>query len=656
MSDNVCLIGNPNCGKTSLFNALTGAYQKTGNWSGVTVEKKVATYKENKNIKIIDLPGIYSLNAYSNDEKEVVKYLNDNKPSCIINVVDGTNLERSILLTSELVKLNIPMVIAVNYCDQLTKNKITLNVDRIKEFFGVDVIPISAKKDINIKDLMDSVTLYLLPKKSTVSLYKTKEEIARIINLKIKDFIQNKTTKAEVFTQKIDRIVLHRFFGIPILVLVIFLVYFLSFKLGGFFSDKITKFFDAFSNTTKIAMTNAGLPNWFISLFTSAIFKGVGSVLAFSPQILVLFLLMTLIEESGYAMRITFMMDRIFRGFGLGGKSVIPIILSCGCSVTGIMATRTIENATERKATIYLAPFMPCGAKTAVFGWISYIFFGGNALIATSMYFLGFFSIMLFGLILKRFSSSAKESNRFIIEIPTYRFPSIREIIRALWEKTKDFVYKSGTVIFAVSIIVWVLSNFGIRGYTTVIEDTFLFQIGNIVKYLFYPLGFGNWQASVSLLTGIFAKEAVVETFELLNADFTLLFKNGFSVYAFMAFLLLSPPCAASISAAKGELVKRKDLYLMLLFQFVAGYLAALAIVLIGNLLTLNTRLIFCVLVAIILVLIAIKIIIKRKSYSACKSCITCLGKKCQRKWTRYTIICVARKTPKKTLCILKNG
>lgn len=632
MSENICLIGNPNCGKTSLFNALTGAYQKTGNWSGVTVERKIGNYKKDKSVIITDLPGIYSLIPMSNDEKEVVKTLETSKPTKIINVIDGTNLERGLFLTRELLELGIPMIVAINFCDQINNKKRTLVVDKLRSLFGIEFIFISAKKGENIELLMDKILSIKLATSLATSLTDDKVEFSRIIRIALKDYADFSQTKGVLLSNKIDKILLHRFFGIPILFCIIFLVYFLSFRIGGGLSDGLSSFFDAFGNTTKLAMKNAGIPYWFISLFTSAIFTGVGSVLAFTPQILLLFLFMTIIEESGYAMRITFLLNKVFSSFGLGGKSCLPIILSCGCSVTGIMSTRTLENEKERKSTIFLTSFMPCGAKTAVFGWLAHVFFNSNALVATSMYFVGFLSIIAFGKLLMLLNLFEDNKGRFIIEMPIYRFPSLREVSRALWEKTKDFVYKSGTVIFAVSVLVWFFSNFGLKGYTLNVEESFLFLLGNFLKIIFKPLGFGNWQATVSLLTGMFAKEAVVESFEMLNTDFRLLFDNKFSVYAFMCFLLLSPPCFASLHTAYGELNNKRDFILMLCFQFVAGYALGLLVVLIGKLITLNARLIFCIVFAIILIALSIKIVFNGFKCGNCKKCIKNEGGRCQKK------------------------
>lgn len=636
MISSVCLIGNPNCGKTSLFNILTGSYQKVGNWSGVTTEKKEGFYKKNKKIKIIDLPGLYSLNAKTDDEKAVTDYLKNNKPSLIVNVIDATNLERNLFLTCEVVKLGIPVVIAINFYDELLKNKISVDIYKLKELFGVEIIPISAKKGLNI-DVLEKTFLKTNEIGKGILLDYNLDQSKSIISHYVKDIIKYKITRTEIVTEKLDNILLNKYFGIPIFFIVILTTYFLSMKLGGYFSSYILNFFDTFGDITALSMSNVGLSNWFIDLFVNAVMKGVGAVLAFMPQILILFLLMTIIEESGYATRITFIFDRIFRGFGLGGKSVIPIILSSGCAVTGILATKTIDSPKERQMTVFLSSFMPCGAKMAVFSWFSYVFFDGNPFVATSLYFIGLFSIVLFGFILNKFKYFINKNQFFLMEMPLLRMPSIKNILRVLWEKVKDFAYKSGTVIFAVSVIIWFLSNFGIYGYTTQVEKSFLYSFGNIIKYIFYPLGFCNWESAISVVTGLFAKEAVVETFELLNCNLENLFVNKFSVYAFMVFVLLSPPCAACVSTARNELKNKKSFIFMLCFQFFAGYSVALLIVLIGKLFTLGIGLIFSFIIGIIILIIAFIIIFNKKHH--CKRCFMCKGEECLKNTKLNTII-----------------
>ena len=613
MVKTICLIGNPNCGKTSLFNALTGSYQKVGNWSGVTVEKKIGLYKHDKSIQIIDMPGIYTLNPSSDDEKVVVNYLNNNKPDLIINVVDGTNLQRNLYLTAELKRFGIPILLAVNFCDELRKNNIIVNKHKLEKFFRVTCQEISAKKSINLDKLMKLA----LSTKDNIKPYSDKTIIERNnIDAHINDFINKTETKSDFITQKIDNIIINKYLAFPIFIIIIFLVYFLSSKIGGFFSAKIDVFFDNFYNVTISSMNNAHLPRWLISLYTSIIFKGVCSVLTFAPQVLVLFTFMTIIEESGYATRITFIFDRLVRGIGLGGKSVIPIILSCGCSINGVLSTKTIESDTERESTIYLIPFMPCGAKMAVFGWFSYTFFNGSPFVSIFMYLISVLATVVFGYFLNVFKKKIKKESVFVVEMPTLRVPSIKNILYALWEKLKDFIYKAGTIICAVSIVLWVFSNFGIYGYTENIENSFLYYVGSLIKYLFYPLGFGNWQASVSVLTGIFAKESVIETFSLLNVDYSTLFANKYSILSFMVFVLLSPPCAATISCARCQLKSKKKVVYMLLFQTVCAYIFSLLIVAIGYI----SKIKYCLLFSLFAVIIILSIVIMIKKRKSCKN------------------------------------
>jgi ferrous iron transport protein B len=348
---------------------------------------------------------------------------------------------------------------------------------------------------------------------------------------------------------------------------------------------------------------------------------------------------MAMLELSGYMSRVAFVLDGFFRAFGLSGKSLIPMIVSCGCTVTGLMATRTIEDKSERRMTVFLTPFMPCGAKTAVFGWFSYEFFGGSALIAASMYFLALFSVGVFGFILKRFKAFRSSNGAFILEMPILRAPRIKDVLLILWEKVKDFVLKAGSIVFLVSVALWLLMNFGFNGYNAGnVEQSFLCFIGNAIKFIFYPLGFGNWQASVSVLSGIFAKEAVVETLRQVTENPETLFYNGFSVYAFMTFVLLSPPCMASIATAKGELVSKKWLLGMLFFQFTAGYAIALSVNIIGFIISSATGLIFLSITVIILTTILAITLIKVKG--GCAGCAKCLNgeRKCHENKKRSTI------------------
>jgi ferrous iron transport protein B len=633
MNNVIALIGNPNSGKTTLFNTITGTYQKTGNWTGVTTEKKEGAYKKDKRIKVVDLPGLYSLSAHGEDEMAVIKYLKKTPPKAIINIVDGTNLERNLYLTTELVELNVPIVIAVNMVDDLEKNGIKLRTEKLSALFGVPVVPVSALKNINIDKLIDIASkTNTLPK--TIDLKKANKSKAEkryeFIEKNIDEIIVKKQTRSEKFTLKADSILTHKIWGFPIFFLVITLVYFLSIKIGGIFSCAISNAFRNLSKATSENLCARGVPEWLVGLVSNAIIKGMGMVSSFLPQILVLFLLLAVIEESGYASRIAFILDKFFRSFGLSGKSLIPMIVSCGCTVTGIMATRTIENKSEKRMTVFLAPFMPCGAKTAVFGWMAYNFFEGNALIASSMYFLGILSVAVFGKILKKFNVFKDSGGVFILEMPTLRMPSLKDIALTLWEKIKDFVVKAGGIVFLVTVGLWTLQNVGFRGYTYGnAERSFLYLIGNSLKFIFYPLGFGNWQATVATLSSLLAKEAVVESLEMVSLDPKSLFHSAYSVYAFMAFVLLSPPCSASIATAKRELNSGKWLFFMIMFQFLSAYIVAFSINGMGFLISLSNGLILTVITVIIILIGVVLTVVKLKNIK-CAGCTACdKGKKC---------------------------
>lgn len=654
MNSNICLIGNPNCGKTSLFNLLTGTYQKTGNRCGVTTESKTGRYKKDKRIKITDLPGLYSLSAFSEDESAVLDYLKKSSPDAIINVVDGTNLERNLYLTFQLKKLNLPVVIAVNMIDDLKRNKIAFNPDELSDIFGVPVVGISAKKGIGIDSLVKKIlvadkkinltsyasflaNVYKIKNFSNVAEYLSDEEyVYKFIESKISKIISKKTTKAEKIMLKVDNILLNPYLGIPIFFCVITLVYFLSVRIGGGLSDKIGELLTTFNNSFKEKLTVVGVNSAVCGLLCDAVLKGIGSVVAFLPQILVLYFLMTIIEESGYAARITFLFDKALRTFGFGGQSIMPFVLACGCNVTGLAATKTIENKNEKYMTVFLLPNVPCGAKTVVFGWFSYVFFDGNPFIAASMYFLGFFSVLFFGSILKKFKPFKNSESSFLLEIPLLRFPSFKSVFFTLWRKTKDFMIKAGSVIFAVSVIIWLLTNFGISGYTWGEEQkSFLYSLGNGIKYLLYPLGVKSWECSVAFVTGIFAKEAIIETLTLLSNDYSVYFDSVFSVYAFMIFILLSPPCVATLTAAKKELSDSKLFVLMIVFELLSSYAVAMLTNFIGNLILIGGNLLLSVIFVIIIAVITVLSVKKavthygcncaKRKYNGCGGCKKCL-------------------------------
>ena len=583
----IALIGNPNCGKTTLFNNLTDSYQKTGNWTGVTVEVKTAKYKKNSSIEIVDLPGIYSFEPNSLDEKIVIKYLKDSPPDVIINVLDGTNLERNLYLTLELSFLDIPTIIAVNMSDQLEKDHIKLDEKKFENIFDTNVVSISAQKGTNVEKLINIA----LRNKQALKPLKTPLDVR---NMGVKDryeyieqvvnkIILSSQKKTLQITQKIDDIILHKYFAIPIFFCVLTVVYYLSITLGGIMGERVLSAFSNLSYCVKLLLYQSKVSVVITDLLCNAIIGGLGAIFSLLPQVLILFALLCVIEQSGYASRVAFIFDRFFSTIGLNGKSIIPMMVSCGCTVSGITATRTIEKKSERFATIFLSPFMPCGAKMAVFGYFSYAVFDGNALIATSMYFVSVFCIALSGKILCKLKLLGDSDGTFILEIPNLKIPSMKEIYSVLIEKIKDFLIKVGFIVFVLSLLLWIMKSFGSSGYVGAnVEKSFLYLIGNFIKPIFYPLGFGNWQASVSILCGIFAKEGIVETLHVLTNSPTSLFFNRFSAYAFMTFILLSPPCIATLISAKRELNDNKLFITLIIFEFISAYLVSFAINLIG--------------------------------------------------------------------------
>ena len=624
MSYNIVLLGNPNSGKTSVFNILTKTFQSVGNRIGVTVSAKEGAYAREKSIKIVDLPGIYALDGKCEEEKIVLDYFKNNKVDRIINVIDGTNLERSLYLTAEISRLNVPTVLAINMIDALKKQGAIINETELEKVFSQKVIQISAKKNYNVNDLISLAVGLKTPPKPFEA-------------LKDNTYYQNRSIKINELAKKtitiknkketlsfLDKIFMHGFWGFVVFGAILFSSYYLSSKVGGCFSSKISNLFANLSKLIKYKMINSGQTIWFTDLIASAVIKGVGSVLAFLPQVLVLYLCLTILEESGYTSRVAFLTDKLFTKFGLGGKSLISLTLSMGCTVTGITSTRTIDGESERRLAIMLCPFMPCGAKTAVFGWMSYVFFNGNPLVSLSLYFLGLFSAVIFGALLKRFKPFGYKSDPFLLEIPNLKIPSIKNVLLVLIEKMKEFLLKAGSIIFAVTVVVWFLRGFGFTGYVGEnSKKSFLYLFGDRIKFLFVPLGFGSRETAVSVLCGLLAKEAVVETLEILSTDYTMLFNNSFSVYAFMAFVLLSPPCISSLIVAKHELASKKWFLFMLAFEFAVAYIVSFVINLIGVILVGSKSLLFLIIVGIIL-LLAILSIKKLTSGKGCKNCAFC--------------------------------
>ena len=615
MTKNICLIGNPNCGKTTLFNVLTGSYEKVGNRAGVTVEEKSARLKGQEEITVTDLPGLYSLSADSLDEKAVSRFLKSGKADVIVSVIDGTNPERGLLLTAELLKLSLPMAIAVNFCDELDKNGIKFDDLKLSEAFNVPVVKISARKGINVDELKKvAINESKKPTLSEISPEKVRRLSASLTN--------GKPTAAELFTDKADKILTSKIWGLPIFFAVAFVTFFFTLTLGGKIGSLLSEFINGLTDNFYYAIVKNDKNVWFADLLCNAVIGGIGNVVSFLPQIIILFFFLTVLEQTGYTSRAAFLTDDLLSKIGLCGKSAFSFGLSCGCAVSGISSSLTIENKGSRELTVFLTPFMPCGAKTAVFAYLCGVLFGGNALIAATTYIVSVFAVAICGKILSKFKRF-NTGGGLIMEMPTLRLPSKRVIYGAVRDKTLDFLLKAGTVIFGVSVVLWGLKNFGITGYVGGnTQESFLYYIGNAVKYVFYPLGFGNWESSVAILSGILAKEAVIESLSAVTTDPSSLFASGYSAYAFMVFILLMPPCVAALSTAKRELKDKKLFWIMVLFQTVTAYVFALCINLFGVLSSIIGN--FAVIGLTLIVaaaIISLKRIFKPNVCEGCKNC-----------------------------------
>lgn len=667
----IALAGNPNSGKTTLFNALTGSNQYVGNWPGVTVEKKEGRLKSDKSVTLTDLPGIYSLSPYTLEEVVARNYILDEKPDAILNIVDGTNLERNLYLTTQLLELGVPVVVAINMMDLVRKSENEIKLDKLSRALGCKVVEISALKGEGIEAASRAVCEqaqsgeYQRAHRFSAEAEKYLEEIEE----KLKDIPENQKrfyaiklferddkiqvngfsaqqaediikraekhfdddsesiitnerysyiasiidlcyinkTKGKLSTSdKIDKIVTNRFLALPIFAVVMFLVYYISINtIGGWATDWVNDVL--FGELIPPAVTGGleaiNCAPWLISLVVDGIIGGVGAVLGFVPQMLVLFILLALLEGCGYMARIAFIMDRIFRRFGLSGKSFIPMLIGTGCGVPGIMASRTIENERDRKMTVITTTFIPCSAKLPIIALIAGALFGGAWWVAPSAYFLGIGAIIVSGIILKKTKRFAGDPAPFVMELPAYHLPTAGYVFRSMWERASSFIKKAGTVILLSTIVLWFLQGFGIEnGAFCMVEDldnSVLAFLGKCISPIFIPLGWGNWKAAVAAVTGLIAKENVVATYGVLYhfagevsengteiwgslaSDFTML-----SAYSFLAFNLLCAPCFAAIGAIKREMNNAKWTAFAIGYQTVFAYLVSFMIYNIGTIFT----------------------------------------------------------------------
>lgn len=683
MSVKIALAGNPNSGKTTLFNALTGSNQFVGNWPGVTVEKKEGKLKGHKDVIIMDLPGIYSLSPYTLEEVVARNYLITERPDAILNIIDGTNLERNLYLSTQLMELGIPVVMAINMMDVVEKNGDKIKREELSRQLGCQIVEISALKGKGIKEAADKavelaknkanhVPVHSFQKivedglnqiqgqldssvpseqrrffaiklferdekiKDTMKIVPNVESIITVIENKLDDDAESIITNeryeyiGEVIkksyikknrnklttSDKIDCVVTNRWLGLPIFFVVMALVYYVSVTTvgtwatdwvnDGVFADGWNLFGISSLHIPSIPdLVNTGLEAincapWLQSLIVEGIIAGVGAVLGFVPQMLVLFAFLGFLEACGYMARVAFIMDRIFRKFGLSGKSFIPMLIGTGCGVPGIMASRTIENDRDRKMTIMTTTFIPCGAKLPIIALIAGALFDGAWWVAPSAYIVGVLAIICSGIILKKTKMFAGDPAPFVMELPAYHMPTVVNILRSMWERGWSFIKKAGTVILLATIFIWFAQSFGIEngsfGMVEDMENSVLAVIGRGIAWIFIPLGWGNWKAAVAAVSGLVAKENVVGTFGILYG-FAEVAENGdeiwgtlarsfttASAYSFLVFNLLCAPCFAAMGAIKREMNNTKWFWFAIGYQTVLAYLAALVVFQIGTL------------------------------------------------------------------------
>ena len=669
MSLNIALAGNPNCGKTTLFNEITGSKQHVGNWPGVTVEKKEGKYKKNKEMNIVDLPGIYSLSPYSAEEIVARNYIVEEKPDVLINIIDATNIERNMYLTLQILETEIPTIVALNMMDEVESSGTKIDIDKISKYLGVKVVPIVAKNGKNIDTLMNEVKKVSNKKNKNLEIYskdveeflgdilsnindndnrlinprwrsiklleedpieteklssETKEKIESILNRaneklngdaegEIADqrykFISNVVGKSvkkkentdgkrvETKSDKIDKVLTNRIIAIPAFLVIMYGLFSITFGegplgIGVWLQTLVCDFWDGpLTETVLTSLQTLGASEWALSLVGDGILAGLGGVISFLPQILVLFLLMSVLEDSGYMARVAFVMDKIFRRFGLSGKSFIPLLMGFGCSVPALMASRTLENEKDRKITMMITPFMSCGAKLPIYLMFAATLFADSnqTLIIYSIYMLGLVVAVLSALILSKFVIKGEASN-FIMELPQYRIPTLKSVLLHGLEKVKGFAIKAGTIILASTILIWLLSNFNFNGMCDM-EDSLLASIGRSIQWIFAPLGFGNWKASVGVVTGWIAKENIVSTFGVLYGASDAITEAAMegsaaipgvaaaftkaAAFSYMTFNLLCMPCFAAVGAIRKEMGSWKETLSTVSFQMIVAWIVA---------------------------------------------------------------------------------
>ncbi len=675
MAVKIALAGNPNCGKTTLFNALTGSNQFVGNWPGVTVEKKEGKLKGHKDVVIMDLPGIYSLSPYTLEEVVARNYLIAERPDAILNIVDGTNIERNLYLSTQLMELGIPVIMAVNMMDVVEKSGEKIHTDKLSKKLGCEVVEISALKGTGIKEAAEKAVKLAESRKAAVVTHEFSKEAEDIISKveakitgmpeeqkrffaikllekddKINDMMTSvpsvsaeikemedkfdddtesiitneryvyissiigecvtKNSKEKLTTSdKIDRIVTNRWLALPIFAVVMFVVYYVSVTTVGAFVTDWTNdvlFGEIIPPAIESGLNAIGCAGWLQGLILDGIVAGVGAVLGFVPQMLVLFIFLAFLESCGYMARVAFIMDRIFRKFGLSGKSFIPMLIGSGCGVPGVMASRTIENDRDRKMTIMTTTFVPCGAKLPIIAMIAGAFFGNSGWVATSSYFVGIAAIICSGIILKKTKMFAGDPAPFVMELPAYHWPTVSNVLRSMWERGWSFIKKAGTIILLSTIVLWFLMSFGWEsgsfGMVEELNNSILASIGSAIAWIFAPLGWTQagegWKMAVAAITGLIAKENVVATFGMLYG-FAEVAEDGAEIwgnlaaamtpiaaYGFLVFNLLCAPCFAAMGAIKREMNNAKWFWFAIGYQCGLAYVVSLCIYQIGTLIT----------------------------------------------------------------------
>lgn len=680
MEIKIALAGNPNAGKTTLFNALTGSKQFVGNWPGVTVEKKEGRLKGHKDVTITDLPGIYSLSPYTLEEVVARNYLIGERPDVILNIIDGTNLERNLYLTTQLVELGIPVVCAVNMMDVVRKNGDNINTEQLSAELGCKVVEISALKGTGINEAstvaieaarsgektvpkhefcgcvehaiahIEEAVLHNIPEEQqrwyAIKIFERDEKVLEMLNISaekkthieediaaaekemdddsesiitneryiyIADVIKNclkKKKRGMTVSDRIDKIVTNRILALPIFAVVMFIVYYVSITtVGGWATDWTNDvlFGEWVPNAANSFLENIGCAEWLQSLIVDGIIGGVGAVLGFVPQMLVLFIFLAFLESCGYMARIAFVMDRIFRKFGLSGKSFIPMLIGTGCGVPGIMASRTIENERDRRMTIITTTFVPCSAKLPIIGLIAGALFGNAGWVGAAAYFIGAAAIIVSGIMLKKTAPFAGEPAPFVMELPAYHMPTVVNVLRSMWERGWSFIKKAGTVILLSTVVIWFLQGFGVEngsfGMVEDIDNSVLAGLGSVIAPIFVPLGWGNWQSSVAAVMGLVAKENVVATFGMLFHFDGELAENGdeiwtnvaaaftqLSAFSYLIFNLLCAPCFAAMGAIKREMNNAKWTAFAITYQCCFAYAVSLIMYQFGLLFTGNVN------------------------------------------------------------------